>query len=99
VGLKGGDDDELVSKINKKVKSITNSPIDAKVGLGKTEYLATDEAAVTAGVDAITANNTDRAKAIDDETQMLNLSKKNGGITGTQNKLNALRSVHENTTK
>ncbi len=58
VGLEVGDDIELVSKIIKKVKSITNSPIVAKVGLGKSDYLATVEAAVSAGVDAITAINT-----------------------------------------
>ena len=95
VGLEVGDDIELVSKIIKKVKSITNSPIVAKVGLGKSDYLATVGAAVSAGVDAITAINTVRAMAIDVETQMPILSNKIGGLSGTPIKPIALRCVYE----
>tara|TARA_B100000614_G_C14476625_1_gene464876 strand:- start:547 stop:1131 length:585 start_codon:yes stop_codon:yes gene_type:complete len=95
VGLEVGDDVELVSKIIKKVKSITNSPIVAKVGLGKSDYLSTVEAAVSAGVDAITAINTVRAMAIDVETQMPILSNKIGGLSGTPIKPIALRCVFE----
>ena len=99
VGLEVGDDVELVSKNIKKVKSITNSPIVAKVGLGKSDYLATVEAAVSAGVDAITAINTVRAMAIDVETQMPILSNKIGGLSGTPIKPIALRCVYEISSK
>jgi len=95
VGLEVGDDIELVSKIINIVKSITISPIVAKVGLGKSDYLATVDAAVSAGVDAITAINTVRAMAIDVETQMPILSNKIGGLSGTPIKPIALRCVYE----
>ena len=71
------------------------SIIFAKVGLGKSDYLATVEAAVSAGVDAITAINTVRAMAIDVETQMPILSNKIGGLSGTPIKPIALRCVYE----
>ena len=58
VGLEVGDDVELVKKIVKKVKSLTNVPVIAKVGLGSTNYLETVGAAAEAGVDGITAINT-----------------------------------------
>ena len=45
VGLEVGDDVELVKKIVKKVKSNTNVPVIAKVGLGTTNYLDTVGAA------------------------------------------------------
>ena len=95
VGLEVGDDTELVSKIIKKVKSVTNVPIIAKVGLGKSYYLDTVDAAVSAGVDAITAINTVRAMAIDVETQMPILSNKIGGLSGSPIKPIALRCVYE----
>ena len=48
VGLEIGDDTELVSKIIKRVKSVTSVPIIvAKVGLGKSDYLETVGAAVS----------------------------------------------------
>ena len=95
VGLEVGDDIELVSKIIKRVKSVTDVPIIAKVGLGKSDYLKTVEAAVSSGVDAITAINTVRAMAIDVETQMPILSNKIGGLSGTPIKPIALRCVYE----
>ena len=99
VGLEVGDDIELVSKIIKKVKSVTDVPIIAKVGLGKSDYLKTVEAAVSSGVDAITAINTVRAMAIDVETQMPILSNKIGGLSGTPIKPIALRCVYEISSK
>jgi len=45
VGLEVGDDVELVKKIVKKVKSLTDVPVIAKVGLGTTNYLDTVSAA------------------------------------------------------
>ena len=99
VGLEVGDDIELVSKIIKKVKSMTDVPIIAKVGLGKSDYLKTVEAAVSSGVDAITAINTVRAMAIDVETQMPILSNKIGGLSGAPIKPIALRCVYEISSK
>ena len=78
VGLEVGDDPELVQKIVRKVKSITDVPVIAKVGLGTTNYLDTVDAACKAGIDAITAINTLRAMAIDVETERPILSNKIG---------------------
>ena len=41
VGLEVGDDPELVKKIIKGIKSVTDVPIIAKIGLGTTHYLET----------------------------------------------------------
>ena len=53
VGLEVGDDTDLVSKIVKKVKSMSDAPVIAKVGLGSTDYLETVDASVSAGADAV----------------------------------------------
>ncbi|MEX0656729.1 MAG: dihydroorotate dehydrogenase [Nitrosopumilaceae archaeon] len=95
VGLEVGDDSELVTKIIKKIKSVTKVPIIAKVGLGTTYYLDTVFAAQEAGVDAITAINTLRAMAIDVETERPILSNKIGGLSGTPIKPIAVRCVYE----
>tara|TARA_B100000809_G_scaffold80176_1_gene78382 strand:+ start:2483 stop:3442 length:960 start_codon:yes stop_codon:yes gene_type:complete len=99
VGLEVGDDVELVKKIVKKVKSNTNIPVIAKVGLGTTNYLDTVGAACEAGVDGITAINTIRAMAIDVETQKPILSNKIGGLSGTPIKPIAVRCVYEISSK
>jgi dihydroorotate dehydrogenase (NAD+) catalytic subunit len=99
VGLEVGDDINLVKKIIKKVKSDTNVPIIAKVGLGATNYLDTVEAACDAGVDGITAINTIRAMAIDVEIQKPILSNKIGGLSGTPIKPIAVRCVYEISSK
>ena len=95
VGLEVGDDPELVTKIVKKVKSVTDVPVIAKVGLGTTHYLDTVAAACDAGIDAITAINTLRAMAIDVETERPILSNKIGGLSGTPIKPVAVRCVYE----
>ena len=99
VGLEVGDDVELVKKIVKKVKSNTNIPVIAKVGLGTTNYLDTVGAACEAGADGITAINTIRAMAIDVETQKPILSNKIGGLSGTPIKPIAVRCVYEISSK
>ena len=99
VGLEVGDDVELVKKIVKKVKSNTNVPVIAKVGLGTTNYLDTVGAACEAGADGITAINTIRAMAIDVETQKPILSNKIGGLSGTPIKPIAVRCVYEISSK
>jgi len=99
VGLEVGDDPDLVTKIVKKVKSVTNVPVIAKVGLGTTHYLDTVSAACDAGIDAITAINTLRAMAIDVETQRPILSNKIGGLSGTPIKPVAVRCVYEISSK
>jgi dihydroorotate dehydrogenase (NAD+) catalytic subunit len=95
VGLEVGDDPELVKKIVTAVKSSTDVPVIAKVGLGTTNYLETVDAACKAGIDAITAINTLRAMAIDIETQRPILSNKIGGLSGTPIKPIAVRCVYE----
>ena len=99
VGLEVGDDVELVKKIVKKVKSLTNVPVIAKVGLGSTNYLETVGAAAEAGADGITAINTIRAMAIDVETKKPILSNKIGGLSGTPIKPIAVRCVYEISSK
>ena len=99
VGLEVGDDTDLVSKIVKKVKSMSDAPVIAKVGLGSTDYLETVDAAVSAGADAITAINTIRAMAIDVEVERPILSNKIGGLSGTPIKPVALRCVYEISSK
>ena len=95
VGLEVGDDVELVKKIVKKVKSGTNVPVIAKVGLGTKNYLDTVGAACEAGADGITAINTIRAMAINVETQKPILSNKIGGLSGTPIKPIDIRCVYE----
>ena len=95
VGLEVGDDPELVKKIVKTVKSSTDVPVIAKVGLGTTNYLDTVDAACKAGIDAITAINTLRAMAIDVDTKRPILSNKIGGLSGTPIKPIAVRCVYE----
>jgi len=99
VGLEVGDDPELVKKIIKKIKSVTKTPIIAKVGLGTTNYLDTVLAAQESGADAITAINTLRAMAIDVETERPILSNKIGGLSGTPIKPIAIRCVYEISSK
>jgi dihydroorotate dehydrogenase (NAD+) catalytic subunit len=95
VGLEVGDDPELVQKIVRRIKSITEVPVIAKVGLGTTNYLDTVDAACKEGIDAITAINTIRAMAIDVETARPILSNKIGGLSGTPIKPIAVRCVYE----
>ena len=95
VGLEVGDDPTLVQKIVKTVKSSTDVPVIAKVGLGTTNYLDTVDVACKAGIDAITAINTLRAMAIDVETKRPILSNKIGGLSGTPIKPIAVRCVYE----
>jgi len=99
VGLEVGDDPTLVTKIVKRIKSITKTPVIAKVGLGTTNYLDTVGAAVDGGADAITAINTIRAMGIDVETQRPLLSHKIGGLSGPAIKPVAVRCVYEIATK
>jgi dihydroorotate dehydrogenase (NAD+) catalytic subunit len=99
VGLEVGDDPDLVKKIVRCIKSITEVPVIAKVGLGTTNYLDTVDAACKAGIDAITAINTLRAMVIDVETQRPILSNKIGGLSGTPIKPVAVRCVYEISSK
>lgn len=95
VGLEVGDDPNLVTKIVRRVKSVTNVPVIAKVGLGTTNYLDTVRASIEGGADAITAINTIRAMGIDVETQRPLLSHKIGGLSGTSIRPVAVRCVYE----
>ena len=95
VGLEVGDDPGFVKAIVSTVKSTTNVPVIAKVGLGTSNYLNTVSTAIDSGIDAITAINTVRAIAIDVETQRPILSNKFGGLSGTPIKPIALRCVYE----
>lgn len=99
VGLEVGDDPSLVTRIVKKVKSMTKVPVISKVGLGTTNYLDTVKAAMDGGTDAITAINTIRAMGIDVETQRPLLSHKIGGLSGPAIKPVAVRCVYEISSK
>jgi dihydroorotate dehydrogenase (NAD+) catalytic subunit len=99
VGLEVGDDPELVHKIVKSVKSQSQVPVIAKIGLGSSDYLETVRVACESGVDAITAINTIRAMAIDVETTRPILSHKIGGLSGSAIKPIAVRCVYEISSK
>jgi len=99
VGLEVGDDPRLVTKIVRKVKSMTTVPVISKVGLGTTNYLDTVKAAMDGGTDVITAINTIRAMGIDVETQRPLLSHKIGGLSGPAIKPVAVRCVYEISSK
>ena len=99
VGLEVGDDPELVHKIVKSVKSQSQVPVIAKVGLGSSDYLETVRVACESGIDAITAINTVRAMAIDVETTRPILSHKIGGLSGPAIKPIAVRCVYEISSK
>lgn len=99
VGLEVGDDPNLVKKIVKSVKSHTDVPIIAKVGLGSSDYLETVRVACESGIDAITAMNTVRAMGIDVETTRPLLSHKIGGLSGSAIKPIAVRCVYEISSK
>ena len=99
VGLEVGDDPTLVTKIVRRVKSMTQVPVLSKVGLGTTNYLDTVKAAIDGGTDAITAINTIRAMGIDVETQRPLLSHKIGGLSGPAIKPVAVRCVYEISSK
>ncbi len=99
VGLEVGDDPELVKKIVTTVKTCTDVPVIAKVGLGTTHYINTVGTAIESGIDAITAINTIRAMAIDVDTKRPILSNKFGGLSGTPIKPVALRCVYEISSK
>lgn len=95
VGLEVGDDPGLVSEIVAATKKASGAPVIAKVGLGKTDYMETVEAAIHSGADAITAINTIRSIAIDVHAQRPILSNGYGGLSGTPIKQIALRCVYE----
>jgi len=95
VGLEVGDDTGLVRDIIGTIKSATDAPVIAKVGLGNTHYIKTVQAAADAGADAITAINTIRALAIDVTTQKPVLSNGIGGLSGKPIKPVAVRCVYE----
>ncbi|MGI0026800.1 MAG: dihydroorotate dehydrogenase [Nitrosopumilaceae archaeon] len=99
VGLEVGDDPDLVHKIVKSVKSQSQVPVIAKVGLGSSDYLETVRVACESGIDAITAINTVRAMAIDVETMRPILSHKIGGLSGSAIKPIAVRCVYEISSK
>ncbi|MBP2624379.1 MAG: dihydroorotate dehydrogenase [Nitrosopumilaceae archaeon] len=95
VGLDVGDDPELVYDIVKKIKSVTNTPIIAKIGLGSINYLDTIHAACDGGINAITAINTLRAMSIDIDAMRPILGNKIGGLSGRPIKTIAIRCVYE----
>lgn len=99
VGLEVGDDIDLVGQIIASAKSACKVPVIAKVGLGTQHYLDTVGAAVSAGVDAITAINTVRAMSIDVGTRRPILSNRFGGLSGKPIKPIALRCVYEISSK
>lgn len=95
VGLEVGDDPELVYNIIKRMRSITNKPIIAKLGLGASNMLDIAQVAKDAGASAITAINTIRAMHINIDVAKPVLSNKIGGLSGSSIKPIAVRCVYE----
>lgn len=95
VGLEVGDDPELVYNIIKRMRSISNKPIIAKLGLGASNMSDIARVAKDAGTSAITAINTVRAMHINIEVCKPVLSNRVGGLSGPAIKPIAVRSVYE----
>ncbi len=95
VGLEVGDDPELVYNIIKRIRTLSNKVIIAKLGLGSSNILEIGRVVRDAGADAITAINTIRAMHINIEVQKVVLSNTFGGLSGPAIKHIAIRCVYE----
>jgi len=94
-GSEIGQSPQLVAEVVEKVKSTVNKPVFVKLTPNVADITEIAEAAVKAGVDAITAINTVRAMTIDVETTRPVLANKIGGLSGPAIKPIAIRCVYE----
>jgi dihydroorotate dehydrogenase (NAD+) catalytic subunit len=94
-GSEIGQNPAVLAEVVKKVKAAVHKPLIVKLSPNVTDIVATAEAAVKAGADALTAINTVKAMAIDAETALPILSNKRGGLSGPAIKPIALRCVYD----
>jgi len=94
-GSEIGQNPKILTEVVCKTKSVMDKPVFVKLSPNVTNIIEIAEAAVKAGVDALTAINTVRAMAIDTETTMPILSNRIGGLSGPAIKPIAVRCVYE----
>ncbi len=94
-GSEIGQNQEILSKVVRKVKASVKKPVFVKLSPNVTSMADVAEAATKSGADALTVINTVRAMAIDAETAMPILSNKVGGLSGSAIKPIAVRCVYE----
>ena len=95
VGTEVGHDPELVARVVRATKGVTQKPVFAKLSPNTDRLVEVAKAAVDSGVDGLTAVNTVRAMAIDIETGRPSLSNGYGGLSGAAMRPVALRCVYE----
>lgn len=94
-GAEIGQNPENVADTIRKVKTVVDKPVFAKLTPNTTDITELAVAAEEAGADAVTAINTVRAMAIDVETARPILANKFGGLSGPAIKPVAVRCVYE----
>ena len=95
IGTEIGQNPEKINEIVREVKAHVKVPVFAKLTPNVADITKLAEAAVSAGVDAVTAINTIKAMAIDIETARPILANKVGGLSGGAVKPVAVRCVYE----
>lgn len=94
-GAEIGQNPDVLAEVVRMVKSAVDKPVFVKLSPNVADIAEIAEAAVKAGVDAITAINTVKAMAIDIETTKPILSNKKGGLSGPAIKPIAIRCVYD----
>jgi dihydroorotate dehydrogenase (NAD+) catalytic subunit len=94
-GAEIGQNPEKIKDILRKVKALVKVPVFAKLTPNVTDIVKLARAAVSGGVDAVTAINTIKAMAVDIETARPILANKVGGLSGGAVKPVAVRCVYE----
>lgn len=95
VGTEIGHYPEEVSRVVKRVKSVTSKPVFAKLSPNTDKLLEVARAAIDSGADGLTAINTVKALAVDLESGKPSLSNRYGGLSGEAIRPVALRCVYE----
>jgi dihydroorotate dehydrogenase (NAD+) catalytic subunit len=95
IGAEIGQNPEIIKDVVKEVKTHVKVPVFAKLTPNVSDITELAKAAVSAGVDAVTAINTVKAMAIDVETARPILANKIGGLSGEAVKPVAVRCVYE----
>jgi len=95
IGAEIGQNPEKIKEVVKEVKAVVKVPVFAKLTPNVADITELAKAAISSGVDGITAINTIRAMAIDVETARPILANKVGGLSGGAVKPVAVRCVYE----
>ncbi len=95
IGVEIGQNPEKIREVVKEVKAQVKVPVFAKLTPNVADIAELAKAAVSSGVDGVTAINTIRAMAIDVEAARPVLANKVGGLSGGAVKPVAVRCVYE----